>query len=142
MEWIYFFDLLGCAVFAVSGALVAYSRKMDGVGVLVLAAVTAIGGGTIRDLLLDVPVFWLTDPFYIYVILFSSLLSIKILVLFCLQYLNVFCRFDVTYDTLSLHTDVRVADVIAPGAIDVLVTTGSVDTSLGREAVELAQVVP
>ena len=76
MNWLYFFDLVGCGVFAVSGALVAYSRKMDGVGVLVLAAVTAIGGGTIRDLLLDAPVFWLADPFYMYVVLTASILSI------------------------------------------------------------------
>ncbi len=76
MDWLYIFDLIGCAVFAISGALVAYSRKMDGIGVIVLAAVTAIGGGTLRDLLLDAKVFWLTDPYYLYVILAASVLSI------------------------------------------------------------------
>lgn len=76
MNWLYIFDLFGCAVFAFSGALLAYNRKMDGVGVIVLASVTAIGGGTLRDLLLDAKVFWLTDPNYLYVILFASLVSI------------------------------------------------------------------
>ena len=76
MNWLYIFDLIGCAVFAFSGALLAYSRKMDGIGVIVLAAVTAIGGGTLRDLLLDAKVFWLTDPNYLYVILAASLVSI------------------------------------------------------------------
>jgi uncharacterized membrane protein YeiH len=50
----------------------AYKQKMDGFGVLVLAAVTAIGGGTVRDLLLDAPVFWLTQPSYIYVVIFAA----------------------------------------------------------------------
>lgn len=76
MNWLYIFDLVGCAVFALSGALLAYGRKMDGIGVIVLAAVTAIGGGTLRDLLLDAKVFWLTDPNYLYVILFASITSI------------------------------------------------------------------
>ena len=76
MNWLYIFDLFGCAVFAFSGALLAYNRKMDGVGVIVLASVTAIGGGTLRDLLIDAKVFWLTDPNYLYVILFASLVSI------------------------------------------------------------------
>ena len=75
MNWLYIFDLIGCGVFAVSGAILAYKQKMDGMGVLVLAGVTAIGGGTIRDLLLDAPVFWLTEPSYIYAIVFTSVLS-------------------------------------------------------------------
>ncbi len=58
-HWI---DLFGVAVFAISGALVAYKKKLDGFGVVVLASATAIGGGTTRDVILDVPVFWLKDP--------------------------------------------------------------------------------
>lgn len=76
MNWLYLFDLIGCGVFAISGAMLAYKRKMDGVGVLVLAAVTAIGGGTIRDLLLDAPVFWLTDPNYFYAIFIASAFAV------------------------------------------------------------------
>lgn len=73
---VYIMDLIGCGVFAITGAIIAYQRKMDGVGVLVLAAVTAIGGGTVRDLLLDAPVFWLTQPNYIYTIIIASVLAI------------------------------------------------------------------
>ncbi len=76
MEMVYIMDLIGCGVFAITGAIIAYQRKMDGVGVLVLAAVTAIGGGTVRDLLLDAPVFWLTQPNYIYTIIIASVLAI------------------------------------------------------------------
>jgi uncharacterized membrane protein YeiH len=67
-------DLIGVAVFAISGALAAGRRRLDLIGVIVLAAVTAIGGGTIRDVLLDRrPIFWLADPSYLLVIVLSAL---------------------------------------------------------------------
>jgi uncharacterized membrane protein YeiH len=66
-------DLLGVAVFAVSGALAAGRKHLDLLGVLVIALVTAIGGGTLRDLLLGVrPVFWVADPRYVEVIFASA----------------------------------------------------------------------
>ena len=69
-HWIYFFDLCGTAVFALSGALAAGRHRMDPFGVIVLASVTAIGGGSIRDALIGAtPVFWIRDPNYIIVIL-------------------------------------------------------------------------
>lgn len=72
-----FLELLGVAVFAVSGALVAGRKKLDLLGVVIIAAVTAIGGGTIRDLLLDRhPVFWIADPIYLYIILLSAAVTI------------------------------------------------------------------
>jgi len=52
----------GVVVFAVSGALAAGRYKMDPIGFMVLGTVTAIGGGTIRDLLLDQPVSWVESP--------------------------------------------------------------------------------
>lgn len=62
-------DLVGIGVFAVSGALAAGRKRLDLLGVFVLASVTAIGGGTIRDLLLDRhPLVWLTDATYLGVI--------------------------------------------------------------------------
>lgn len=63
-ELFHWFDLLGVMVFAISGTLIAHSKHMDGFGVVVLATVTGIGGGTLRDILLDVPVFWLHDTSY------------------------------------------------------------------------------
>lgn len=56
------FDLAGLVVFAATGALVASRKEMDIVGFALLATVTGVGGGTIRDLLLGVPVFWVVDP--------------------------------------------------------------------------------
>jgi uncharacterized membrane protein YeiH len=59
---LYAFDLLGVAVFAISGALAGVAAGLDLFGVLVLAAITAVGGGTIRDVLLGRhPVFWVQD---------------------------------------------------------------------------------
>jgi len=66
--YLHLMDLVGVFAFAVSGALTASRRGMDLFGVPVVAAVTAIGGGTVRDVLLDRPVFWLTDTAYLYVI--------------------------------------------------------------------------
>lgn len=50
---LYLIDMFGTAVFAVSGVLLAGRLKMDPFGVMVLASVTAIGGGTIRDMALE-----------------------------------------------------------------------------------------
>jgi uncharacterized membrane protein YeiH len=74
---LYFFDLAGVAVFAVSGVLAARSKGLDLLGVVVIATITAIGGGTLRDLLLNRhPIFWITDSRYLVVILVSALLTI------------------------------------------------------------------
>lgn len=54
-------DRLGVFVFALSGGVVAIRKDMDLFGVVVLAFLPAIGGGTLRDLILDQPVFWLSD---------------------------------------------------------------------------------
>ncbi|GAA6172107.1 trimeric intracellular cation channel family protein [Colwellia sp. KU-HH00111] len=75
-ELIHYLDIFGVVVFALSGALMAGRYKLDPFGVVVLASVTAIGGGTIRDIILQVPVFWTVDPQYLYVILATALLTI------------------------------------------------------------------
>lgn len=74
---IYLLDLIGVAVFAASGALAAGRKSLDLLGVFVIAVVTAIGGGTTRDLLLDRhPIFWIHDPTYLAVISAATLLTI------------------------------------------------------------------
>ena len=74
---LYTLDLIGVAVFAVSGALAAGRKHLDMLGVIVLGLVTAIGGGTIRDVLLDrSPIFWLADPTYLIVIVASALITV------------------------------------------------------------------
>ncbi|PJC86394.1 hypothetical protein CSW98_09275 [Vibrio sp. HA2012] len=74
---LYFIDMFGTAIFAISGVLLAGRLKMDPFGVMVLGSVTAIGGGTMRDMALGAtPVFWIRNPAYIWVILFTCLLTI------------------------------------------------------------------
>lgn len=69
-------DLVGVGVFAISGALAAGRKSLDLLGVVVIAIVTAIGGGTLRDLLLDRRVFWIADPAYLVVIVPAALLTV------------------------------------------------------------------
>lgn len=76
---IYWADLVGIGVFAISGALLAHRKHLDGFGVLVLASLTAIGGGTLRDILLDIPVFWTRDHSAFYAIGVASVLSVIVL---------------------------------------------------------------
>jgi uncharacterized membrane protein YeiH len=73
MNIIYILDLIGTAAFAASGAWVGVRKQMDLFGVLVLGTVTAVGGGTLRDLLLgDIPPFSLKDEAYIYIAIVVS----------------------------------------------------------------------
>jgi uncharacterized membrane protein YeiH len=69
----YILDLLGVGVFAVSGALAAGRKHLDWLGVAVIAVVTAIGGGTVRDVLLNRhPIFWIANPAYLLVCLAAT----------------------------------------------------------------------
>ena len=65
MNPILFLDYSGVAVFAATGALAASRKQLDIIGFLFLAAVTGIGGGTFRDLILAVPVVWVVNPDYL-----------------------------------------------------------------------------
>jgi uncharacterized membrane protein YeiH len=68
MSLLSFLDYAGVAVFAATGALSASRKELDLIGFLFLAAVTGIGGGTLRDLVLGrAPVFWVLNPTYILV---------------------------------------------------------------------------
>ena len=63
---LYLLGLLAVAFSAVTGALAAQGRRMDLFGVLVLALVTSLGGGTLRDIVLDLPVFWAVDDTFVW----------------------------------------------------------------------------
>lgn len=77
---LYLLDLIGVVVFAISGAIVARDKQFDLFGGIVLAMVTAIGGGTFRDLALGrTPIFWLTDLNYL---LLASTTAVALLFLF------------------------------------------------------------
>lgn len=65
-----YLDLIGTLVFAISGSMAASSKKLDLFGAAFIAFVTAVGGGTIRDLLIgDTPVGWMRDQNYMFIIL-------------------------------------------------------------------------
>jgi uncharacterized membrane protein YeiH len=68
-------DLFGVFVFGISGALAADRRGMDLFGFVAIALLPAIGGGTVRDIVLDVPVFWIRDPIYLWLILAAGLIT-------------------------------------------------------------------
>lgn len=73
---LYVLSLFGVAVFAVSGVLTAGRKGLDLFGVTVIATVTALGGGTVRDLLLDRTVFWIADPTQLMAVLAATILAI------------------------------------------------------------------
>lgn len=66
------FDILAAVVFAVSGSLVASRKGMDVMGFMWFAVITGVGGGTVRDLILDVPVFWVQNPIHVAVCLVTA----------------------------------------------------------------------
>jgi len=69
-------DLLGTIAFAVSGALAAYNKKLDAFGIIIIAFVTAAGGGTLRDILLGIqPVSWMSNMNLVYTILITVLVT-------------------------------------------------------------------
>ncbi|MBD3903599.1 trimeric intracellular cation channel family protein [Chryseobacterium sp. Ch-15] len=68
-------EILGTISFSMSGSFAAMQKRLDPFGVLIIAFVTSVGGGTVRDLLLDVPVFWMHDLLMCGVILITSIFS-------------------------------------------------------------------
>ncbi|WP_033956327.1 trimeric intracellular cation channel family protein [Psychroserpens jangbogonensis] len=70
-------DILGTLAFAISGVLVALNKKMDPFGVLIIAFVTAVGGGSLRDILIGIqPVSWMTNMTYVYVIFGATVFAV------------------------------------------------------------------
>ncbi|VXC19291.1 MULTISPECIES: trimeric intracellular cation channel family protein [Chryseobacterium] len=68
-------EILGTISFSMSGSFAAMQKRLDPFGVLIIAFVTSVGGGTVRDLLLDIPVFWMHDLLMCGVILITSIFS-------------------------------------------------------------------
>ncbi|WP_426429794.1 trimeric intracellular cation channel family protein [Winogradskyella sp. HB-48] len=70
-------DILGTISFAISGVLVAMNKRMDPFGVLIIAFVTAVGGGTLRDIMVGVePVSWMRNMTFVYVIIASTIFAV------------------------------------------------------------------
>ena len=73
----YIIDILGTIAFAISGVLVALNKRMDAFGILIIAFVTAVGGGTLRDILIgETPVSWMKDMTFIYVVIASTIFAV------------------------------------------------------------------
>lgn len=116
-------DFAGVGVFAVSGALAAGHKRLDLVGVAVIATVTAIGGGTLRDLLMNRAVFWFADPAYLAAIFIAAPLT-----MLYVRYRDPPLRQLEIADALGLAlfsiSGARVAETAAlPGLIVVVVAT-------------------
>lgn len=115
MNIIYLLDLVGTAAFAASGAWVGVRKHMDLFGVLVLGTVTAVGGGTLRDLLLgDIPPFSLKDEAYIYIAI-----SVSLVVFINRKRFKLFAKPLLYFDAIGLGTFV------------VIGTTKAIDFQLG-----------
>jgi uncharacterized membrane protein YeiH len=65
-------DILAVVVFAVSGALVASRKSLDVMAFMWFAVITGVGGGTVRDVILDVPVFWVQNPVHVFACLITA----------------------------------------------------------------------
>ncbi|MCB1231261.1 MAG: trimeric intracellular cation channel family protein [Verrucomicrobiae bacterium] len=105
MEWWFTLDLAGVMVVAVTGCLAAARKRLDLFGAVVFAVLTGVGGGTLRDLLLDVPVFWIQKPVYVLAAAGTGLITFV-----WMRY----CRIP--------HGTLRVADALALGLFTLLGT--------------------
>lgn len=71
-----FISIAGTFAFAISGALTAMSKKFDPFGVFIIAFATAVGGGTVRDVLISADaVFWLVKPVFVYIIIAGAVFA-------------------------------------------------------------------
>ena len=114
MSFVLLLDYAGVAVFAATGALAASRKQLDIVGFLFLAGVTGIGGGTFRDLILGVPVFWVLDATYVLVCA-----AVGVLVFFAAH------RIEYRYRLLLWLDAVGLSAYAALGAAKGLAATGS-----------------
>ncbi|BBM03286.1 trimeric intracellular cation channel family protein [Microbulbifer sp. GL-2] len=96
-QLLHWFDLIGIAVFAFSGVLAAGHKQMDLFGAVVLACVTSTGGGTIRDIILNIPVFWLQEPYYLWIAVITGVVSF-----YLIRYLQVPMRLLMVADAIGL----------------------------------------
>ncbi len=76
MSLLLIIDILGTLSFSISGVLTAVKKRMDPFGIFIIAFVTAVGGGTLRDILIDAPVFWMYDLRFIYILAGASVIAI------------------------------------------------------------------
>lgn len=123
-------DILGTIAFAISGVLVAMEKRLDFFGVVIIAFVTSIGGGTLRDLLIgNTPVVWMRDATYVITILTTVVLAI----LFVKQ-LKYFRKSLFLFDTIGigLYTLIGVEKGLDAGLLPVIcIALGTITASFG-----------
>jgi len=120
MTLLEFLDYLAISVFAATGALSASRKQLDLIGFIFLAAVTGIGGGTFRDLVLgQLPVFWVRNPNYLLVCFASA-----IVVYFTAH------RFESRYRLLLWLDAIGLSAYAALGASKGLTATGSPEVAI------------
>lgn len=114
MSLLVMLDYLGVALFAATGALAASRKELDLIGFLFFSAATGIGGGTLRDLVLGRPVFWVVDPTYLLICV-----AIGIFVFFTAHHVEWRYRLLIWLDAIGLSA------YSVMGAAKGLATTGS-----------------
>lgn len=124
-----FFDILAAVVFAVSGSLVASRKGMDVMGFMWFAVITGVGGGTVRDLILDVPVFWVQNPAHVLACLVTAVVMHFVAPLVESRY-RTYLWFDAFGLALvTVAGTVKAVDVGAPALV--AVAMGAVTGSVG-----------
>ncbi len=123
-------DILGTIAFAISGVLVAMEKKLDLFGVLIIAFVTAIGGGTLRDLLIgNTPVVWMRDATYVITIVIT--VAVAIVFVNQLKYLR---KSLFLFDTIGigLYTLIGVEKGVEAGLLPIMcIALGTITASFG-----------
>lgn len=114
---VHFFDVLAAVVFAVSGSLVASRQRLDVMAFMWFAVITGVGGGTVRDLILNVPVFWVQNPVHV-----SACLATAVVMHFVAPRVESRYRTLLWFDAFGLALvtvagTVKAADVGAPALV-------------------------
>ncbi len=126
----YTIDILGTIAFAISGVLVAMNKKMDLFGILIIGFVTAVGGGTLRDILIgQTPVSWMQDITYTYIILGTAIFAILFR-----SYINYLRTSLFLFDTIGigLYTLVGIEKGVSVGLHPAIcVALGTITASFG-----------
>jgi uncharacterized membrane protein YeiH len=89
--------MIGTLAMSISGSLTSMEKRFDVFGVIIIAYVTSVGGGTLRDLILNREVFWLIEPSYLYIIIGGSVFS-----MIFRKKLNYLRTFLLLFDTIGL----------------------------------------
>ncbi len=123
-------DVLGTIAFAISGVLIAMDKRLDFFGVMIIGFVTAIGGGTLRDLLIgNTPVLWMRDANYMIII--SATVVLAILFAKHLKYLR---KSLFLFDTIGigLYTTVGIEKGLDAGLLPIIcIALGTITASFG-----------